>query len=505
MSKQAFAPFVLAALVSATGCAPQDEGISAASQVEEIPISTSSSEALEYFMLGQEAADFGRGVDANQAFRKAVEADPGFARGYLNLANSSFSAQEFFEYSDKAMEVAGDASEGERLLIEINLTFRNNDADRRLVLSKQLVEEYPSSPRAWATLAGTYSGLDRNEDARRALEEALVLDPNSVVAFSAMGFSYLFTEPKDFNKATLYFETVVEIAPSEAAPQVNLGDAYRANQDLGAARDAYTRATEVDATNGVAWVKKGHVNSFLANFDEARSDYARAVEIAKPQNKSNYSNYGTFTYVHEGNPEAAVRELWRIVETVEEVGTPAEQVNGSKIFALTNMATIAMHHAMFDQAQAAISERNALVMENAMKIGSEDFIRGQRAQVAYWTGQLAARMGKFERAKELAAENQRLLEPDNNPRKLEPYHNLMGLTALLEEEHEEAIGHYAHANLNNMYTRYHLGLALEGAGHLAEAQEIFKLVYGWNFNSVGYALVRKDAKQRMIERVSIVD
>ncbi len=214
MNKQAFAPFVLAALVSAIGCAPQDEGISAASQVEEIPITTSSSEALEYFMLGQEAADFGRGVDANQAFRKAVEADPGFARGYLNLANSAFSAQEFFEYSDKAMEVAGDASEGERLMIEINLTFRNNDADRRLVLSKQLVEEYPSSPRAWATLAGTYSGLDRNEDARRALEKALVLDPNSVVAFSAMGFSYLFTEPKDFNKATLNFETVVEIAPS---------------------------------------------------------------------------------------------------------------------------------------------------------------------------------------------------------------------------------------------------------------------------------------------------
>ncbi len=44
-----------------------------------------------------------------------------------------------------------------------------------------------------------------------------------------------------------------------------------------------------------------------------------------------------------------------------------------------------------------------------------------------------------------------------------------------------------------MYIRYHLALAEEGAGNSAEAKKLFREVSEWNFNSVGFALVREDA------------
>jgi hypothetical protein len=47
-----------------------------------------------------------------------------------------------------------------------------------------------------------------------------------------------------------------------------------------------------------------------------------------------------------------------------------------------------------------------------------------------------------------------------------------------------------------MYSKYHLALALDGAQQKDEARKLFKEVGEWNFNNVGYALVRKDALAR---------
>jgi hypothetical protein len=58
------------------------------------------------------------------------------------------------------------------------------------------------------------------------------------------------------------------------------------------------------------------------------------------------------------------------------------------------------------------------------------------------------------------------------------------------------VEHYRSANLADEYTRYHLALALEGAGQTEEAKKIFAEVATFNFNSVGFALVRADALKR---------
>ena len=175
---------------------------------------------------------------------------------------------------------------------------------------------------------------------------------------------------------------------------------------------------------------------------------------------------------------------------------PPEQGSGAKIFSLTNAATICMHTDMHDDAQDMVRQLSTLWRANAGSVGTEEFNNIIEANVAYFEGMAAARRGDFAKARSAAETNARLVASQDNVRKMENYHDLMGIIFLREEKYDEAVEHYRQANLNAMYTKYHLARALEGAGKTDEAKALYREVANWNFNSVGYALVRKDAMAR---------
>src|SRR5438309_4494588 len=89
-----------------------------------------------------------------------------------------------------------------------------------------------------------------------------------------------------------------------------------------------------------------------------------------------------------------------------------------------------------------------------------------------------------------------LLAPDANPRKLEPMHQLEGFIALYQGKYREAAGHLKLGNTLDPYVKYQLAVATEGAGDAAQAKRLFTEVAEYNFNTIGFALVRKDAQQK---------
>ncbi len=465
----------------------------AALGVEEIPVTTSNQQSLADFMKGQMLLDIGRFQEANKLFESAVEKDPAFSYAYLNIANSAASPQEFKENLDLAMEHIAGKSEGERLLIEINRTFLDNDAEKRIKLAKTLVEKYPRSPRAWLTQGAMQATLNDNEAARESMKKAVELDPQMIAAHVALGFSYLFSDPKDFTLAKQFMAKCVELNPGEAKGYENLGDVHRAMKDLTRAREYYSEALEKDPTLSVASLKKGHINSFLGNFEEARADYDAGIAGAKEQNKATYANYRAFTHLHSGNARAALNELGQIVNSIDGMEIPEDQKHGAKSFTLTNQATIALHHNLFDDAEKILKRRAAVMRASAERVGDQDFARQQEANILLFAGQLAARKGDYRTARAKAQKNRELLEADSNPRKFEGYFGLLGLVELLQGNYDQAVEHYRKANLTVMYVKYHLALAVEGAGQVYEAKKLFKEVAEWNFNSVGFALVGKDA------------
>src|SRR5205809_5576678 len=103
-----------------------------AGQVSEIPATTKSKQALEAFQKGLYDLDVARGLEARSEFLKATQADPAFSHAYFYLSLASLSPEEFKSSQDQAEKNIEGKSDGEKMLIQINRTFIDNDARKRL-------------------------------------------------------------------------------------------------------------------------------------------------------------------------------------------------------------------------------------------------------------------------------------------------------------------------------------------------------------------------------------
>ena len=460
-----------------------------------VPVTTSSDEARDHFMDGLAASDMGRLVEAREHFALAIAADPNFALAHWGMALNPTSSEETAMNLKKANELAGGASEAESLMIVSLQKGFENDLEGQLALSEQLVELHPNSPRARLVLAQAQNNLGRYEDERATAMKAAELAPAFVPAYVQLGNSYLFSEPRDFAKAEEYMSKVVELAPDEQNSYDLLGDVYRAQGNLAEAFDSYTRAAELDPTNGSPLQQRGHVNSFLGNWEEARADYDAAIELSDPDVRANFGTWRAYVSIYEGNPEAAVAELNELAATVDQMDIPAPR--SAKINALNDVAAIAAHTGMYDVAESALEQCRTLRMERADEVGTEEYRRNEEATMAYFDGLLAARKGEFGAAVAKAQEYMAIVEPDANPRKNEAAHEVMALTALLQDDYEGAVEHYLQTDPSDVYNKYHLAIAYKGAGEDEKAHELFKEVADFNFNEVGYALVREGAATRI--------
>ena len=464
-----------------------------AAQVQEIPITTSSPQALQSFQKGQYLVDVGRTQEATIILNDAVAKDSTFSYAYLNLAISGASAEEFKQNLDLAMKNIAGKSEGEKVLIEVNQTFLTNDAGKRTKLSKDLVQKYPSSPRAWLNLGFTQASLNEHVAARESFQKALALDPKLVVVHFALGFSYLFNEPRDLDQAQKFMQSAIDLNPKEAKGYENLGDVYRAKNELEKARDSYSKAVSVDPTLGVAVLKKGHINSFLGRYSEARKDYDTSLATAKEANKVFYANFRAFTNIYAGNPAAAVQELNQIAVSADQQNIPKDQIGNAKVGTLTNSLIAAFHSNMIADSEKILASLKTATDQNNQGVGDPDFTRLQNSGLLLFESELAARKGDYKTAAAKAEESKKMIEKDNNPRKFEGYYRMLGLIELLQNNYAKAVEHFKKSDLTNIYYKYQYALALEGAGNRAEAQKFYREVGTWNFNTVGFALVRKDA------------
>ena len=87
-------------------------------QVKEIPVTTSSKEALNFFLEGRDKLESGQNpAEAISLFEKAIQKDPDFARAYLYRSQSGGGYNIFRQNLDKAVSLISKVSEGEKLEI----------------------------------------------------------------------------------------------------------------------------------------------------------------------------------------------------------------------------------------------------------------------------------------------------------------------------------------------------------------------------------------------------
>ncbi len=459
-----------------------------------VPLTTSSSSAREHFMLGLREMDIGETLKARAHFLEAVGADPSFALAHLYTALNANSTLEYRTHLEHAAALADKASPVERLMVQIEQRGFANDLNGQLDLARLLVKAAPSNPRALQTLANVQFALGHAADARATLEKAIKAAPRFAPAHIQLGNSYLMVVPKNPAKGAEHIRHALNLEPNQPYTHDFMGDAYRANNQLEKARAEYTRMAELDPSSASAFQQRGHVNSFLGKFAEARADYDKSIALGDPNMKASFPVYRALVSVYAGDPKAAERELESLVTAID--GMDLQGKTGAKIFALTTLFPIAFHNGDIDVATRAADQLRTLWGQEAESGGTPEFRVQQEANILYTDGYLAARKGDYAGARAKAQAFMKLVEPLHNPRKNEPAHDLLGMVDLLQRNYVAAAAHFAEADPNDVYATYHRAQALEGAGKVGEAATLYRQVAANNFNSFAVALTKREATRK---------
>ncbi|MDH3495399.1 MAG: tetratricopeptide repeat protein [Gemmatimonadota bacterium] len=460
-----------------------------------LPMTTTSDVARTHFEQGQRAMDLANGPVAHEHFLQAVAADPDFALAHLRAANTAPSLEGYTTHLAHAEALADSASQSEQLLIKMDRAGFQNDWATGLSYAKQLAEISPGSPRALTNLAGWQASVKDYAGERASLEQALGVAPAFLPAVIDLSNSYLFNDPKDFARGAEYARRAVEIEPDEPYAHDMLGDALRRQGDLAGARDAYTRAAALDPTNGNYLQQRGHVNSFLGDFDAARADYDAAIALGKRNQRAAFAQWRAFVPLYAGNPDAAIAELRQLAAAIDTMGV--EEPRGLKIGTEAQILWIAGHTGKWQVYDESLARITALFNARMEQVGTDDFRRQEQSNIAFWEGLRAAYHGDVQGAKASADRIGELLAPMDNPRKMEGAHMLLGLAELEAGNHAEALTHLDQANPNFIYVTYLKARAHEGLGHAADAQALYREVAEYNFNNAAAALTRNEARSKL--------
>ncbi len=461
----------------------------------ELPVTTSSTDALTSFNKGMELLDVGNAQQARLYFAKAIEQDSGFASAYLYRSNTSPSNEHFKKDLATATSNLEGKNEGEKILVELYRTFLNNNTEERLRLAEQLVASYPTSPRALAYLGECYADISQHEKARVQYQKAIDLDSSWVGGYFSLASSFMNIDPRDFSKAEANFLKVVELKPDLSGSHVYLGDAYRAQNNLMKAREAYESALQKDPNDALTYLKRGHVNSYLNLFDEARKDYRKAAEL-NPDNKVAPINFEAFTYLYDGDFKTAKSWLEEKAKSINTIGLHESQIIGVKNSLLSNCAIIAFHMDDAKEVSRLVAMMKPISEKIGEGIGTEEAKLQQKANILVWEVYALAMKGDYSAATAKAEAAKLALEPVKNPTKLWSYHAAISYINYKQEKYGDAIAHQEQSDPNAPYSKYRLALACEKAGQTERATKLYNELIDYNFNNIGYALIRKELKNK---------
>lgn len=454
---------------------------------------TSSNQASSTFQSALRFYDVGETKKARALFQQAIAQDPKFAIAYVLLATTAQSANEFVLNINMAKQNLASANAWEKLVYDYISANLTNNVDQQLATAKKMVEQFPKNPRSYSYLAGVYSNMKDFAKSRENAQREIAIDPKWPGGYFDLTNSYLFEDPRDFKQAEATALKLVNIAATNGT-YILLGDTYRAENNLAKAEETYSKAVQQDPESPEALYKRGHARTFLGQFDNARADYEKAGSLDESPIASR--SMIALTYLYQDQPQKAMDGLISDADKYTQ-GMDAAKATAGKFDLLNSAAKIAAHTRNAQKLQEIVGWLKPLSESIDNTIGTEEAKLTGKADRLLWDGILQVLNSNFSDATKTASEIKTTLEPIKNPTKLNDYEFLMGCISIRQKDFANAITHFEMTNPFNVYHKYCLARAYEAAGQKEKANEIYKYLANYNFNSIDYALIRNEVKKKM--------
>ncbi|MBP8984479.1 MAG: tetratricopeptide repeat protein [Syntrophobacterales bacterium] len=228
--------------------------------------------ATEWFQRGTSLWESEKYDGAIEAFTKAIELNPKYAKAYRNRGITYASLGNYrqaIKELDKAIELD------------------------------------PKNALAYVSRGLTYASLGNYKRAIEDYDRAIELDPKAVVAYVSRGIAY--AKLGNYRQAIEDYDRAIELDPKAAVAYFNRGIAYAKLGNYRQAIEDFDRTIELDQKDAEAYNYRGATYAELGNYRQAIEDYNRAIEL-DPKEEVTYYLRG-LTYADLGNYQQAIRDL----------------------------------------------------------------------------------------------------------------------------------------------------------------------------------------------------
>ncbi len=176
----------------------------------------------------------------------------------------------------------------ERVDLAISLRAAGNREQFNAVLNASLADfnqSLETDDSRWKSYFGrsiALANLDKIESAMRDLNKAIELNPKSKKArFNRAELLAWKGDSESVGAAIEDYNFVLESAPKDVQAIIGLAHAQLATGNTDKAIDLYTRVTELQPNNSVAWQARGEAYQSAGNWKSAGADFAKGISIQK--------------------------------------------------------------------------------------------------------------------------------------------------------------------------------------------------------------------------------
>lgn len=466
---------------------PADDSDAAAAKV---PVTTASDEARGHFMAGRAMLDDLLIVEANAMFAKAVEADDEFAMGHVMLAQTAQSTADFFAAVNRAHELAGGVSEGERLTISALYAASQNDQAAQLDALTELVGLYPKDERVHMQLGNYMSGQQNFAGAVEHFTHATEINPNFAAAFNALGYAYRSLD--DLESAKGAFAKYIELIPDEANPYDSYAELLMEMGEYDESIANYRKALAIDSNFAASYAGIS-INESLKGKPELAQEaadqmLARARNFAERQAAMFRS---VTSHLFAGDTEAAMDVCGVMLAEAEVKGDRA--------------AMAAIHEYMGDTMLVAgnapkAEEHFAAALENRMQAGFNEANKAQAERTHLFKTAIAAMVAEdMESSANRAAEYSAAVQINGTAFEKRRVAELSAYLAMSNDEHESAAVFFEDANLLDPIVLYYAAIAHAELGHTDRAVDLATRATSRNTLSPNLPFFRKEAQALLDE------
>lgn len=464
----------------------------AAAQVQELasgklPVTTESKEARQLFLQGRELAEKIRATDARTFYEQAVAKDPNFAFAHLALANTAPTAKEFFASLQRAVTLADQASEGERLLILATDAGVKGDVDAQRGYLTKLVESHPTDERAHNALGNYYFGRQEWNKAIEEFQRATEINPAFSPAYNSLGYAY--RSVGNYAKAETAFKRYIELIPDEPNPYDSYAELLMKTGRFEESISNYEKALSKNPNFVASYVGIGNNQIFLGRPDQARETFRKLREtIARNDGERRTALLWTAaSYVHEGKTEAALNQIDQMYRIAEANGDKAAMAGD-----LTLTGNVLLHAGETTKAlekyRAAVQTMQTADVPDRVKANA-------RRNLLYYEARVAIAEDDLEQASKKATAYGEQVSEQKIPFEVRRHHELLGRIALHQEDPGTAVSELTKANQQDPTILYLLAKAHHSAEDHAKAKTMAERAANFNGLSFNYAFVRAKAKK----------